>query len=181
MTIVSDVCSDDGCASLEEILGYFTVWSPPGFVADTSTGIFRCVCLKNVLQHEIVTDGAAPICQQFRYANCYMMLQKGLISPSMILVKKKKMKLGCFSVNYWQINSVTRKHAYTLPRVDDILETLSGSQLFSTLHLASIVTGKLVEVKLKDREKTAFVMSKGLYEFNVLPFGLCVMGQHFKV
>ena len=76
---------------------------------------------------------------------------------------------------------MTRKHAYTLPRVDDILETLSGSQLFSTLHLASIVTGKLVEVKLKDREKTAFVMSKGLYEFNVLPFGLCAMGQqHFK-
>ena len=66
---------------------------------------------------------------------------------------------------------MTRKDANPLPRVDDILETLAGSQVFSTLHPASSYWQ--VEVKPEDREKTAFVTSEGLYEFNVLPFGLC--------
>ena len=66
---------------------------------------------------------------------------------------------------------VTRKDAYPLPHVDDILETLAGSQLFSTLDLASGYWQ--VEVKPEDREKTTFITSEGLYEFNVLPFGLC--------
>ena len=66
---------------------------------------------------------------------------------------------------------MTRKDAYPLPCVDDILETLAGSQLFSTLDLASGYWQ--VEVKPEDREKTAFITSEGLYEFNVLPFGLC--------
>ena len=66
---------------------------------------------------------------------------------------------------------MTHNDTYTLLRVNDILETLSGSQLFSTLDLASGFWQ--VEVKPEDREKTAFVMSKGLYEFNALPFGLC--------
>ena len=60
---------------------------------------------------------------------------------------------------------------YSLPRIDDTLETLAGSQLFSTLDLISGYWQ--VEVKPEDREKTAFVTSEGLYEFNVLPFGLC--------
>jgi len=51
------------------------------------------------------------------------------------------------------------------------LETLPGSQLFSTLDLASDYWQ--VEVQPEDREKTAFILSEGLYEFNVLPFMLC--------
>ena len=60
---------------------------------------------------------------------------------------------------------------YPLPRVDNTLETLAGSQLFSTLDLISGYWQ--VEVKPEDREKTAFVTSEGLYEFTVLPIGLC--------
>ena len=55
--------------------------------------------------------------------------------------------------------------------MDDTLETLSGSQLFSTLDLASGYWQVIVQPK--DREKTAFVTSDGLYEFNVLPLGFC--------
>ena len=55
--------------------------------------------------------------------------------------------------------------------MDDTLDILAGSQLFSTLDLISGYWQ--VEVKPEDREKTAFATSEGLYEFNVLPFGMC--------
>ena len=105
------------------------------------------------------------------------MLKENLISPSKspwaapIVLVNKKDGTSRFCVDYQRINAVTRKDAYPLPWVDDILETLAGSQLFSTLDLAS--GSWQVEVKLEDREKTAFITSEGLYEFNVLPFGLC--------
>ena len=83
-----------------------------------------------------------------------------------IVLVKKKDGTSHFCIGYQQINSVTRKDAYPLPRVDDILETLTGSQLFSTLDLTSGYWQ--VVIKPKDREKTAFVTSEGLY----LLFGL---------
>ena len=141
----------------------------------------------DLLQHEIVTNGAAPIRQRFRRlspekraemrAMLNDMLQENLISPSKspwaapIVLVNKKDGTSRFCVDYRRMNAVTRKDAYPLPRVDDILETLAGSQLFSTLDLASGYWQ--VEVKSEDREKTAFITSEGLYEFNVLPFGLC--------
>ena len=61
--------------------------------------------------------------------------------------------------------------AYPIPRIDNTLDTLSGSCWFSTLD---IVSGYWqVEVGEQDREKTAFCTPYGLYEFNVMPFGLC--------
>ena len=88
------------------------------------------------------------------------------------MLLKKRDGTSRFCVDYRQINAVTRKDAaYPLPRVDDTLDTLAGSQLFSTLDLISGYWQ--VEVKPEDREKTAFITSEGLYEFNVLPFGLC--------
>ena len=141
----------------------------------------------DLLQHEIITDGTAPIRQRFRRlspekraemrAMLNDMLKENLISPSKspwaapIVLVNKKDGISQFCVDYRRINAVTRKDAYPLPRVDDILETLAGSQLFSTLDLASGYWQ--VEVKPEDREKTAFITSEGLYEFNVLPFGLC--------
>ena len=140
-----------------------------------------------LLHHEIVIDSAAPIRQWFRRLSPEKrvemrallddMLQKNLISTSKspwaapIVLVKKKDGTSRFCVNYCRINAVTRKDAYPLPHVDDILETLAGSQLFSTLDLASGYWQ--VEVEPEDREKTAFVTSEGLYEFHVLPFGLC--------
>ena len=107
----------------------------------------------NVLQHKIITDGASPIRQRFRRltpekrAEMHMMLndmlKKNLISPSKslwaapIVLVKKRDETCQFCVDYCQVNGVTRKDAYTLPLVDDNLQTLAGSQLFSTLDLAS--------------------------------------------
>ena len=72
---------------------------------------------------------------------------------------------------YRLLNRVTKKDAYPLPRIDDSLDALSGSELFSTLDLASGYWQ--VEVDPRDREKTAFTTHQGLFEFKVMPFGLC--------
>lgn len=73
-------------------------------------------------------------------------------------------------VDYRKVNDVTRKDAYPLPRVDDCLDSLSKSKLFSTLDLQSGYWQ--VEVKEEDRAKTAFVTRNGLYEYIVMPFGM---------
>ena len=105
------------------------------------------------------------------------MLQKDIVQPSsspwaspIILVPKKDGSLR-FCIDYQKLNSVTRKDAYALPRVDDTLEALSGSKWFSTLDL--ICGYWQVEIEEKDRHKTAFCTREGLFEFKVMPFGLC--------
>jgi len=75
------------------------------------------------------------------------------------------------SVDYCRLNSVTVKDSYPLPRIDDSINALSGSSWFSTLDLASGYWQ--VEVEEKDRPKTAFTAGSGLYQFTVMPFGLC--------
>ena len=105
------------------------------------------------------------------------MLEKNTIQPSnspwtspIILVKKKNGALR-FCVDYRKLNAVTRKDAYPLPRVDDTLDTLAHARWFTTLDLISGYWQ--VAVHPDDREKTAFCTPDGLFEFKVMPFGLC--------
>ncbi|UYV78565.1 K02A2.6-like, partial [Cordylochernes scorpioides] len=58
-----------------------------------------------------------------------------------------------------------------IPKIDEVLDTLQGSKYFSVIDLKSGYWQ--VEVEEKDKEKTAFTTAHGLYEFNVMPFGLC--------
>src|SRR6185369_11022068 len=74
-------------------------------------------------------------------------------------------------VDYRKLNHVTKRDRYPLPRIDDMLETLSGCQWFSFLDLASGFWQ--VELSPKDREKSTFITQFGTYEFTVMPFGLC--------
>ena len=57
------------------------------------------------------------------------------VSP--IVLVRKKDGSSRFCVDYRKVNAVTRKDAYPLPRVDEKLDTLSGSRRFTTLDLIS--------------------------------------------
>ena len=104
------------------------------------------------------------------------MVPTGVASPSIspfvapLVVVMKKDGDARLCVDFRKLNAITRKDAHPLPRIDDLLDTLHGSKYFSTLDLASGYWQ--VEVKQEDKEKTAFVTHSGLYEFNVMPFGL---------
>jgi len=89
-------------------------------------------------------------------------------SPIVIVIKKDGSARFC--VDYRKLNKLTRKDAYPIPRIDNTLDTLSGSKWFSTLDLLSGYWQ--VEVKEADSEKTAFSTKHGLFEFKVMSFGL---------
>ena len=140
----------------------------------------------NKIKHSINTGDAAPIRQPVRRVPPARreelkklldnMLEKDVIQPStspwaspIVLVQKKDGTLR-LCVDYRKINNVTQKDAYPLPRVDDTLDTLSGSKWFTTLDLISGYWQ--VEVCDSEIDKIAFCTTEGLFEFKVMPFGL---------
>ncbi|BHF81929.1 hypothetical protein SprV_0802506400 [Sparganum proliferum] len=81
-------------------------------------------------------------------------------------------------VDYRKLNAVTKKDSFPLPRIDATLDTLAGNTVFSTLDLASGYWQ--VEVRSTDREKTAFAILSGPYEFETMPFGLANSPSTFQ-
>ena len=105
------------------------------------------------------------------------MLARGVIEPSsspwaspVVLATKKDGKLR-FCVDYRRLNAVTQKDAYPLPRIEDTLIRLREAKIFTIMDLESGYWQ--VPVDFYDRPKTAFTTPDGLYQFLVMPFGLC--------
>ena len=104
------------------------------------------------------------------------MLKEGIIkesyspwsSPVVIVNKKTGDKRFC--IDFRKINQMTITDAYPIPRINDLLEKFRTMKWFTTIDLASGYWQ--IEMEEKDKEKTAFICSQGLYEFNVMPFGL---------
>ncbi|GKB27682.1 putative reverse transcriptase domain-containing protein [Tanacetum coccineum] len=87
----------------------------------------------------------------------------------MLFVKKKD---GSFRmcIYYRELNKLTVKNRYPLPRIDDLFDQLQGSQFFSKIDLRSGY--HQLRVHEDDILKTAFRTCYGHFGFTVMPFGL---------
>ena len=141
----------------------------------------------DLVRHEIHTGDARPIRQPPRRlplarreeaeAILSEMRDHRVIEPSaspwsspVVLVKKKDGSTR-FCIDYRRLNDITKKDSYPLPRIDDTIDSLAGAKWFSTLDLKS----GYWQVQLSDEAKckTAFSTGTGLWQFKVMPFGLC--------
>lgn len=111
------------------------------------------------------------------------LLEKGWIRPSespygapILFVRKKDGGLR-MAVDYRRLNALTKKNRAPLPRIDELLDVLSGSTIFSKLDMAQAY--HQCRVAEADVEKTAFRTRYGLFEFLVLPFGLSNAVSYF--
>ena len=101
------------------------------------------------------------------------LLDKGFIRPStspwgtpVLFAKKDKTLRLC--IDYRQLNRVTIKNRYPLPRIDDLFDHLRGARVYSKIDLR---TGyHQLRVREIDILKTAFRMSYGHFDFTVMPF-----------
>ena len=87
----------------------------------------------------------------------------------MLFVMKKDGTLR-LCVDYRQLNKMTVKNKYPLPRIDDFFDQLKGAGVFLKIDLRSGY--HQLRIKDADVNKTAFRMRYGHYEFLVMPFGL---------
>ncbi|KAD3336153.1 hypothetical protein E3N88_31672 [Mikania micrantha] len=133
-----------------------------------------------------VVSGAQPIAKApYRLAPTEMkelmtqlqdLLDKGFIRPSVspwgapVLFVKKKDGSMRMCIDYRELNKLTIKNKYPLPRIDDLFDQLQGASWFSKIDLRSGY--HQLKVREQDIPKTAFRTRYGHYEFLVMSFGL---------
>ncbi|KAI3680701.1 hypothetical protein L6452_35475 [Arctium lappa] len=133
-----------------------------------------------------LVPGAVPIARApYRLAPAEMkemmtqlqeLLDKGFIRPSTspwgapILFVKKKDGSMRMCIDYRELNKLTVKNKYPLPRIDDLFDQLQGASYFSKIDMRSGY--HQLKVREEDVSKTAFRTRYGHYEFLVMPFGL---------
>ena len=140
----------------------------------------------DLVKHNIILTDPQPFKDRFRSippqlyeevrAHLKEMLDIGAIRKSnspwasaVVLVRKKNGKLR-FCIDLRKLNARTQKDSYALPRIEQTLDHLKGSKLFSTLDLTSGYWQ--VEMVESCKQFTAFTVGPlGFYECNLMPFG----------
>ncbi|KAI3810997.1 hypothetical protein L1987_20711 [Smallanthus sonchifolius] len=133
-----------------------------------------------------LVPGAAPVARSpYRLAPSEMqelssqlqeLLDKGFIRPSFspwgapVLFVKKKDGTFRMCIDYRELNKLTIKNRYPLPRIDDLFDQLHGSSFYSKIDLRSGY--HQLKIQEEDIPKTAFRTRYSHYEFLVMPFGL---------
>ena len=140
----------------------------------------------DLVVHEIHTGNAAPIKCKSRPINPALLpdlekqlqtnLDKEVVEPSSspwsfpLVAAPKKSGSVRWCVDYRRLNQVTEKDAFPLPNIEDNLVNLEGAKIFSTLDGSGAF--HVVDVKERDRPKTAFSTPFGLFQYKRMPFGL---------
>ena len=140
----------------------------------------------NLTQHHIDTGNTKPIKlrpyrvspqrQQIISQQINQMLGDGIIEHASgpyaapITLQPKKDGSLRFCVDFRQLNSVTVRDVYPIPRIDETLDQLQMAKYFTSLDLKSGFWQ--IELDEESRPKTAFITHAGLFQFKVMPFGL---------
>ena len=142
--------------------------------------------LTDIAEHSIPTGDATPVKQPPRrvplaHAEAEKtaiedLKAKGVIreslspwaSPIVLVARKDGGVRPC--VDYRRVNQLVKPDGFPLPRIQDCLDAVAGSSLFSTFDLLSGYFQ--IRVKEADIPKTAFVCKYGHYEMTRMPFGL---------
>ncbi|XP_031493251.1 uncharacterized protein LOC116259531 [Nymphaea colorata] len=140
------------------------------------------------VEHEIHLQSDAPLPNLSMYRNSVLendeikrqvmdLLERGLVqhssspcgSPVVLVPKKDGGWHMC--IDYRALNKITVKNRYPLPCIDDLLDQLKNARFFTKLDLKS----RYHQVCIRDEDtwKTAFKTRQGLFEWKVMPFGLC--------
>jgi hypothetical protein len=112
------------------------------------------------------------------------MINNGLIRPSQgkwtspVFFVSKKDKGLRLVVDFRKLNQNTKKTAFPLPHINELLDSFGGATVFSTLDAAS----GYWQVPLAEEsiEKTGFITKMGTYEFLVMPFGLATATDTYQ-
>jgi hypothetical protein len=143
---------------------------------------------KRGVQHEIQLQQDSPLPNIGMYKMSVMenaeikkqiqeLLDKGVIVPSSspcgypIVLVPKKDGTWRMCVDFRALNKITVKNHYPLPRIDDLLDQLKDAKYFTKLDLRSGY--HQIRIAEGDTWKTTFKTKKGLFEWMVMPFGLC--------
>ena len=148
----------------------------------------------HLVNHQIITEGALPVKARYRRvpvawedeieSQIQEMLKNGIIRPSSspwnsptILVKKKDGSTR-FVCDFRGLNDVTKKDTYPLPHIRDIIDKMEGARFWTTLDAAGAYWS--MPLNEADKEKTAFTVPRGKFEFNVTPYGLSNAGSSYQ-
>ena len=147
---------------------------------------FDLGCLKSGVEHKIQTLNEIPVNEKFRRTPLQFqkqeqeyiekLLKQGVIEPSVsewsappVLVRKKTGELR-YCIDYRALNAKTYKDNYSLPLIEDCLDSLYGKRVFCVLDLCSGYFQ--IPLETGSRHKTSFSTRFGSYQWTRLPMGL---------